>query len=105
MIHFTYLGLLLVSIGSMVLIDRRWSLALFHDARRALITLLIGTAVFIVWDIGGIMLDIFWIGETVLLSGVTLGPEFPLEELFFLFFLCYFSLIVYRIGEKLCSPT
>ena len=53
-----------------------------------------------VWDIFGISLGIFLSGHSPYMSGVYLFPEFPLEELFFLLFLSYFSLVVYRAGVK-----
>lgn len=105
MIGFTYLALLLLSIASMLLIDRRFSLAFFYDKIRTWITIAIGVIVFILWDIGGIVLGIFFMGDSPYVSGILLGPEFPIEELFFLFFLCYFTLILYRLGEKLWKRT
>lgn len=80
-------------------LDWRYKLALFYDKKRALITILIGVAVFIVWDVFGIALGIFFSGQSHYMSGLYLGPEFPIEELLFISFLCYFTLVLYRFGE------
>lgn len=97
---FVYLGAILFSMFGMLLLDRRFKLAFFYDARRTLITLIIGVIVFIIWDIFGISLGIFFEGTSPFDSGIMLAPHFPLEELFFLTFLCYFTLILYRLLEK-----
>lgn len=97
--HFAYLFALLFSLAGMITLDWRHKLALFYDRRRTMLTLAIGVAVFIVWDIAGIVLGIFFSGQSPYMSGIYLGPEFPIEELFFLTFLCYFTLIMYRLLE------
>lgn len=94
-----YLVVLLISLASMVLIDKRFALAFFNDRLRTIITVAIGVAVFIVWDVLGISLGIFFSGHSQYMSGIYLAPEFPIEEIFFLVFLCYFTLITYRFFE------
>lgn len=93
-----YLSALLVSLAGMAVLDWRYSLAFFLDRRATLLTILIGVIVFIVWDVFGIALGIFFSGRSEYMSGLYLAPEFPIEELFFLTFLCYFTLVVYRLG-------
>lgn len=105
MIHFVYLGALLFSLAGMVVLDRRYSLAFFRDFRAASIALLTGILVFVIWDFLGIGLGIFYSGHSNLTTGWYLAPEFPVEELLFLAFLCYFTLIVYRLGDKAWSRT
>ena len=97
--NLTYLGLLLFSLCGMMTLDWRYKLALFYDTRRTLLTIGIGISVFIVWDIFGIALGIFFSGRSSYMSGLYLGPEFPVEELLFLTFLCYFTLVMYRLLE------
>jgi hypothetical protein len=38
---------------------------------------------------------VFLKGDSALYTGVDLAPELPLEELFFLMFLCYLALVVW----------
>jgi lycopene cyclase domain-containing protein len=91
---FLYLAALVVLIGCMVLIDRRFGLVFWRDARRAAIVLTCGLLFFLVWDFFGIRLGIFFRGETSIMTGVLLAPELPLEEPFFLAFLCYLTMVL-----------
>ena len=98
--NFAYFSALLFSGLGLLLLDYRHSLVFFKDTKRALVTLGIGFGVFAVWDILGIALKIFYSNSSPYISGWFLGPEFPVEELLFLTFLCYCSLIIFRVGEK-----
>lgn len=103
--QFAYLVALLVGFVGMGLIDSRYSLAMFNQKRRTVVTVAVGVGLFVVWDILGIALGIFFSGGSQYMSGLYLGPEFPVEELLFLTFLCYFVLVVYRFGEKVWPRT
>lgn len=93
--EFMYLTALLVSISGMLVLDRKYSLAFFNDARRTALTISTAMTVFIVWDLAGIALGIFRQGASPFALDFQLLPELPLEELFFLFLLCYISLLAY----------
>ena len=86
---FLYLLALLVSLTGMVVLDRRFGLFFWHAPRAAAVVLTIGVAFFLVWDLAGIAAGIFYRGETAFMTGLQLAPELPVEELFFLTFLCY----------------
>ena len=90
-----YLAALLVALGCMALLDWRYRLFFWRDARRATIVLVAGIAFFLVWDLSGIGLNIFYRGETEIMTGVLLAPELPLEEAFFLALLCYLTMNAY----------
>lgn len=94
---FLYLFLLLASIGCMVLLDHRFKLFFFADARRASLVTGIGLAFFLLWDLGGIGLDIFYRGETPIMLGIVLAPHLPVEEVFFLGFLCYLTMVLFGL--------
>ena len=89
-----YLVILLASLGCMVLLDRRFSLFFWRDARRASIVLVSGLIFFVLWDLFGIGLGIFYRGETAFMTGIVVAPELPLEELFFLGFLGYLTMVL-----------
>ncbi len=89
---FIYLGLLLATLACMVLIDRRWKLFFWRDPRSAAIVLVVGVLFFLLWDIAGISQGVFFRGETEIMTGVTIAPELPLEEVFFLTLLCYLTM-------------
>lgn len=94
--QWTYLISLIIVIGCLLLVDYRYRLAFFNNWRRTAMTLSIGVIVFSIWDIIGIKLGIFFSGRSSYMSNIYLGPEYPIEELFFLFVLCFCSLLVAR---------
>lgn len=98
-----YLAALVVALACMVLIDRRWRLVLFAERGpwRGILTLAIGVAFFVVWDLAGIGLGVFFRGETVFMTGIQLAPELPLEELFFLTLLCYLTMNGYTVLARM----
>ncbi|CAD6007232.1 lycopene cyclase domain-containing protein [Agreia sp. COWG] len=87
-----YLVALGVSLTGMVVLDRRFTLFFFRDGRRAALVLAAGIVFFVVWDLAGIGLGIFFRGETAFMTGLQLAPELPLEEIFFLTLLCYLTM-------------
>jgi lycopene cyclase domain-containing protein len=91
-----YLIGLLISIGGLMMIDRRWKLAFWRDGKRTALTLIVAIVIFILWDFFGISLGIFFHGGSAYTLPVRLAPEFPLEEIVFLFLLSYSALIIYH---------
>ncbi|MET4703792.1 lycopene cyclase domain-containing protein [Frigoribacterium sp. UYMn621] len=87
-----YLAALAVALTGMVMLDRRFALFFWRDARRAAIVLAVGLVFFVAWDLSGIGLGIFFRGETSFMTGLVVAPEFPVEELFFLTLLCYLTM-------------
>jgi lycopene cyclase domain-containing protein len=104
---FLYLGLLLVSLTCMAVIDRRWKLFFWRDPRSASIVLVVGVLFFLLWDIAGISQGVFFRGETEIMTGVLIGPELPLEEVFFLALLCYLTMNLVngcgRVADRLVA--
>ena len=94
-----YLAALGVALTGMVMLDRRFLLFFWRDARRATIVLVSGVVFFLVWDLFGIGLGIFFRGETSFMTGLQLAPELPVEELFFLTLLCYLTMNVYNAAD------
>lgn len=90
-----YLLALLISLTGMVVLDRRFRLFFWRDARRAGIVLAVGLIFFLVWDLFGVGLGIFFRGETEFMTGLLVAPEIPLEEVFFLTLLCYLTMNIY----------
>jgi lycopene cyclase domain-containing protein len=95
-----YLLGLLIGITGMAIIDWRHKLAFWKDVRRTGVTLLLAVLIFILWDFFGIFLGIFFHGSSSYSLPFTIAPEFPLEELFFLFLLCYSTLVIYNGVSK-----
>ena len=98
-----YLASLAVALTGMVMLDRRFRLFFWRDARRAAIVLVAGLGFFVAWDVSGISLGIFFRGETSFMTGLVLSPEFPLEELFFLTLLCYLTMNLFGFFSRLST--
>ena len=97
MIGVSYLAALLVVIGCMALLDHRFRLVFWADARRATAVLLIGVVVFLLWDVAAIAAGFYHRGESPAMTGILLAPELPLEELAFIVFLCYLTLVLHGL--------
>lgn len=89
-----YAGVLVVSGACLVLLDVRFSLVLRRRPVAAVVALVVGLAFFIAWDAAGIALGVFRHVDSHWASGILLAPEFPVEELMFLMFLSYLTLIL-----------
>nr|WP_274635591.1 lycopene cyclase domain-containing protein [Microbacterium bovistercoris] len=89
-----YLAVLLVCLGGSILIDLRFHLVFGRSARTAGFVLACGIVFFLAWDLCGITLGIFARGENAVMTGILLAPELPVEEGFFLAFLCHLTLVL-----------
>ena len=94
--EWAYLGGLLFGITGLLIIDYRWKLAFWRETMRTTITLATAIAIFVLWDLLGISLGIFFHGGSSYALPYRLAPEFPIEEIVFLFLLTYSALIVYH---------
>jgi lycopene cyclase domain-containing protein len=90
-----YLGALLISIGCMVLLDRRFTLFFWRAPGRAAAVLAIGLAFFLAWDVAGITLGIFFREVNTISTGILVAPHLPIEEVVFLAFLGYLTMVLY----------
>jgi lycopene cyclase domain-containing protein len=96
-----YLLAILVSAGGIAIIDARWRLAAWKSPGRTAAAVATGVAFFLAWDAVGISTGVFLKGDSPLFTGVDLAPELPLEELFFLLFLCYLALVLWAAALRL----
>ena len=94
-----YLLFLIATIICLGLCDYRWKLAFFYKPKRSLLTIIVCMVILIIWDAAGIMLGIFFSGQSDFTLSYRLAPEFPIEEVFFLFVLSYVTLLFYRFLE------
>ena len=91
-----YLLGILIGITGMAIIDWRYKLAFWRNAKQTWAVVLTTMAIFILWDFFGIALGIFIGGQSPYQLPFSLAPHFPLEELFFLFLLGYCTVVIYR---------
>lgn len=92
-----YLGGLLVGLAGMVALDLRFRLFFRRAPLRAAIVLIVGVGFFLVWDLAGIGLGVFFPGHATIVTGVLLAPGLPVEEFLFLVLLCYTTMNVYAL--------
>jgi len=102
---FLYLALLLVAIGCMLLLDRRFTLFFWHDPAVATTLTAVGTALLLAWDAAGIAAGVFLRGDSAFASGIVLAPEMPLEEPVFLLFLVLCTMVVFTGAARLLGAT
>jgi lycopene cyclase domain-containing protein len=99
-VKFVYLAILLFSISGMILIDYKYKLSFFKHARAATESTLIVMTILLVTDIIGVNWGIFSTNPKYV-TGLFIGSEnIPIEELFFLFLLCYFILNLNQILKR-----
>lgn len=96
-----YLVALVVSLTGLGLLDYTHKLALFAGKIwQTLVTVAVGVVFFLVWDVAGIAAGVFFRGPGPYQTGILIGPELPLEEVFFLTLLCYVILLSYLAVER-----
>lgn len=95
-----YISILVFSLIGFAVLDNRYKLVFWRDARWASITVGIGVLFFAIWDVAGIVLDIFSTGNSKYITGIMIAPDFPIEELFFLTLLCYQTLIFWELLKR-----
>ena len=103
--HLAYLAALVLSILGTALIDHRWRLFVFARPRAGMAVLAAGVLFFTLWDALAIALGIFFRGDSPYLSGVMVGPEFPVEELFFLTLLCWSAMVAWTGAHRWLGAT
>ncbi len=98
-----YLVSLAVVLGSLALVDRRWGLFFAADARRASVVLTAGVAFFLAWDLVALDLGLYERGRSEFMTGIEVAPDLPLEELFFVAFLPYLTMVLHGLGVRALS--
>lgn len=94
-----YAAALAVPLVCMGLLDHRFGLVLWRDRRRGLVVVLVGVVFFLLWDVAAIAAGFYHRGESEAMTGLMLGPELPAEELLFITFLCYTTLVLRGLVE------
>jgi lycopene cyclase domain-containing protein len=95
-----YLAFVLVSTAGMAVLDLRFRLVLVGDdgrRRRSLVVLACGGVAFLVWDLLAIERGFYERGDSPGMTGIEVAAELPIEELFFIGFLCYLTLVLHAL--------
>jgi lycopene cyclase domain-containing protein len=96
-----YLLAILLSFAGIAALDLRWRLVVRVAPVRTLVAVIVGTLIFVAWDLAGIATGVFVKGDSPLLLGVEFAPHLPLEEPVFLAFLSYLALVSWAAGERM----
>ncbi|HJB62688.1 MAG TPA: lycopene cyclase domain-containing protein [Candidatus Microbacterium pullistercoris] len=96
-----YAVCLLVSTACMALLDIRFALVFRRRPVASAVALIVGVVFFAAWDAVGIGLGVFRHLDSRWATGILLAPEFPIEELLFLVFLTYLTLILVSGWKRL----
>ena len=96
-----YLGALAVSALGVGAIDARWRLALFRDPRRAIGAVALTALVLLAIDLACIATGNFRLGASPWMTGFEVLPHLPIEELGFILFLAYCSLVALTGAERI----
>ena len=91
-----YLICLVVALAGLATIDARYRLVFWRHPQAAVKVLAASVVGFVLWDLAGIALGIFFPGQSAYVTGILLVPGLPVEEIFFLTLLCYLSLIIWE---------
>lgn len=98
---YLYLISLLVPTACMVLLDRRFRLVLWRlpprHRRAGVLTLGLGIGFFLAWDLAAIASGHYAAGQSPGMTGIMLAPELPLEEIVFITFLSYLTLVLHGL--------
>ena len=96
-----YLAALLASTGCMALLDHRFRLVLWRGdpgwrsaAGPGAVTLGAGILFFLIWDLAAIASGHYAAGQSAAMTGLMLAPELPVEEIVFITFLSYLTLVL-----------
>ena len=88
------------SAGGVAALDARWRLAAWSAPGRTAAAVGIGTAFFLSGTPSASRPGVFVKGDSPLLLGIDLAPQLPLEEPFFLAFLCYLALVAWAAALR-----
>lgn len=99
--HFFYLGILCLGILGLIILDYKYKLAFFCDPKSSIFAILPVMLLLLLADMVGVAQNIFFTYTDYVSNWYIASQNLPVEELIFLLLLCYITLIVYRIANRL----
>ncbi len=93
--------MLIVSIGGLVLADWRLRLAFWCDMIASAKTVGFTMLLLLLFDIAGIINNIFTTNQEYVIGLHIVNKNLPVEEILFLFLLCYVTLILFQVFGRL----
>ena len=99
-----YLLAIVGSTACMGLVDRRWRLFLFDRPGQALALVGAAVAFFLTWDLAAIALGVYERGDSPAMTGIEVAEELPIEEIFFVIFFGYLTMVLHRLFARVALP-
>lgn len=91
-----YLLTLVISLLGLGIIDKKYRLALFWDAKKVLSIMVATLMFFVAWDIGGILAGVFSTNPQWVTGLYIVSPDLPIEEFLFLTLFGYQIILLWR---------
>ena len=95
-----YLFVLVFSLSGLAYLDYQKKLALFWYPKKVALIILATVLFFLVWDVTGIVLDVFSTNSEWVSGVYFITPNLPLEEFLFLSLLSYQTILFWRWQMK-----
>ncbi len=99
--HYFYVIILILSIGGLLLADRRLRLAFWHNKIASTKAVGYTMLLLLIFDVAGVINKIFSTNQDYVVRINIISPNIPIEEIIFLFMLCYVTLILYQLVGRL----
>lgn len=100
--NYAYLLTLIFGLSGLVLWDYIKKIALFKNTKAWAGVVGITVGLLLIWDILGLVLDIFHTNSRFVTGIFIVTPDLPIEEILFLTFLTYFTLLLDMTWHKKC---
>ena len=105
--RWAYLAFVLFSTAGMAVLDIRYRLVLVGNVVRRRVSLAVlgcGALTFLVWDLLAIERGFYERGDSPGMTGIEVAAELPIEELFFIGFLCYLTMVLHALARMVLEP-
>lgn len=99
--YFFYISILIFSIVGLLLADWRYKLAFWSNKIASIKAIGFTMLLLYIFDIAGVVNKIFSTNPKYVVGIYLVSPNLPIEEILFLFLLCYSTLIIYKTVERL----
>ena len=96
-----YPAVLVLSCAGMLVVDHRWKVAWFDRPSATALGIASCMTLLLTWDVLGVRSGVFFRGATDYMTGLTVAPEIPVEEIVFLYFLSHLALVCALVGARI----
>ena len=98
--NYGYILILAVSLSGLAVLDSRYHLAFWHNAKQSAMILGISVGFFLAWDFAGILLGIFRTNQSFVTGVHLVTRNLPIEEVMLLTLIAYLTLLGSVVLER-----